>query len=380
MNIRPHALSKTILRVAAIGTVVVLGSQARGDGEAGSFLKSIHHQKTLTSTIPGNGDQNPYAIVVAPVSAGKIKQGDVLVDNFNNKANLQGLGTTIVDFDPATKKMTEVATLPGTLPGCPGGVGLTTAMTMLKTGWIIVGSMPSTDGTTATKGAGCLVVLDANGKIAGTITSPHIDGPWGNMAVVDDGSKVTLFVSNTGFGIGAPKDNSPIVKKANVVRLELTVAKDKPPVLAKDTIVAEGFGEQADKGVFVIGPTGLALGKDGTLFVSDAIDNAITAIPNATTRADSAGTGRAVTKGDMLQRPLALAMTPAGHLLVANGLDGQVVEVDVNTGKQLGAYWADTDKAQTPPGSGDLFGLAMMPSGKGFYYVEDDVNTLVQAD
>ncbi len=380
MNTRPHALSRMIPRIVALGTVVALGSQAHADGEAGSFLNGIHHQKTLASTIPGNGDQNPYAIVVAPVSAGKIKQGDVLVDNFNNKANLQGLGTTIVDFDPATKKMTEVATLPRTLPGCPGGVGLTTAMSMLRTGWIIVGSMPSTDGTTATKGAGCLVVLDPDGKVAGTITSPHIDGPWGNMAVVDDGSKVTLFVSNTGFGIGAPENNPPVVRKANVVRLELMVAKDKPPVLAKDTIVAEGFGEQADKSVFVIGPTGLALGKDGTLFVSDAIDNAITAIPNATTRADSAGTGRAVTKGDMLQRPLALAMTPAGHLLVVNGLNGQVVEVDVRTGKQLGAYWADTDKAQTPPGSGDLFGLAMMPSGKGFYYVEDDVNTLVQAD
>ena len=37
------------------------------------------------------------------------------------------------------------------------------------------------------------------------------------------------------------------------------------------------------------------------------------------------------------------------------------------------------DKAQTPPGSGDLFGLVMTPAGDGFYYVEDDMNTVVLA-
>jgi hypothetical protein len=42
--------------------------------------------------VPVNGDQNPYAVVVAPVSAGKIHKNDVLVDNFNGDKNLQGLG------------------------------------------------------------------------------------------------------------------------------------------------------------------------------------------------------------------------------------------------------------------------------------------------
>jgi len=64
---------------------------------------------------------------------------------------------------------------------------------------------------------------------------------------------------------------------------------------------------------------------------------------------------------------------------VVNGLNGQVVEINPATGKQEAAIWADADEAQTPPGSGDLFGIAMQPDGKGFYYVEDDVNTLVQA-
>jgi hypothetical protein len=344
-----------------------------------AFLKGIRHFTTLSSTVPENGDQNPYAVVVAPVSAGKIQKNDVLVDNFNDRNNLQGLGTTIVAYRPSTKQFSLFASIPRHLSQCPGGVGLTTAMAMLKSGFVIVGSLPSNDGTTATKGTGCLIVLDAQGNVVRTITSPGLNGPWGNMAIVDNGNTATLFVSNTGFGVGAPTDDSPVISKATVLRLTLAIPEGKAPTMTDETVIASGFGEQADKGVFVIGPTGLALGKNGVLYVSDAIGNRIAAIPEALTRTTSAGTGKDITKGGLLQRPLALAMTPNGHLLVCNALNGQVVEIDPVTGKQLAAQWVDVDKAQTPPGSGDLFGLAMTPSGDGFYYVEDDVNTVVLA-
>jgi hypothetical protein len=252
-------------------------------------------------------------------------------------------------------------------------------MTMLKSGWVIVGSLPSQDGTTKTKGQGCLIVLDANGNVAGTITGPNINGPWGNMAVIDNGAAATLFVSNTGFDVGPPDDQPPVVNKATVLRLELSMAGGKPPVVTRQTVIGSGFGEQADKDVFIIGPTGLALGKGGVLYVSDALSNRIAAIPDAATRGDSAGTGRDVTKDGLLKRPLAMTMAPNGHLLVTNGLSGQVVEIDPETGSQIAARWVDANKAQSPPGSGDLFGLVMTPSGDGFYYVEDEVNTLVLA-
>ena len=83
---------------------------------------------------------------------GKIQAGDVLIDNFNDRNNLQGLGSTIVTYTPATKQLSLFAAIPRNLPQCPGGVGLTTAMAMLKSGWVIVGSLPSQDGTTKTKG------------------------------------------------------------------------------------------------------------------------------------------------------------------------------------------------------------------------------------
>jgi hypothetical protein len=370
-------MQRTKAAVFALAALMPLGG-AMAAGQGG-MLESIKRHSLLTSTVPSNGDQNPYAIVVAPVAAGKVQQGDVLVDNFNDRNNLQGLGTTIVRYSPTTKSLSLFAQIPRNLPQCPGGVGLTTAMTMLKSGWVIVGSLPSQDGTTRTKGQGCLIVLDSQGNVSHVFAGPNINGPWGNMAVIDNGSTATLFVSNAGFDVGPPDGEPPVLEKATVLRLDLTIPPGQPPAIAKETVIASGFGEQADKDVFLIGPTGLALGQGGVLYVSDALANRIAAIPNAPARTDSAGTGQTVTKDGFLKRPLAMTMAANGHLIVTNGLNGQVVEIDPATGKQLYARWVDANKAQSPPGSGDLFGIAMTPSGDGFYYVEDEVNALVLA-
>jgi hypothetical protein len=364
-----------IATLALAAPTLAISANAAAEG----LLETIKRHSLLTSTVPANGDQNPYAIVIAPVSAGKIQKDEVLVDNFNDRNNLQGLGTTIVKYNMASKQLTLFAAIQRNLPKCPGGVGLTTAMTMLKSGWVIVGSLPSQDGTTRTKGQGCLIVLDSQGKVTNVIAGPNINGPWGNMAVIDNGTTATLFVSNTGFDVGPPDGEPPVIEKATILRLDLSIPDGKPPVVTKQTVIGQGFGEQADKDVFIIGPTGLALGTNGTLYVSDALANRIAAIPNAAARTDSAGVGDTVTKDGFLKRPLAMTMTPQGHLIVTNGLNGQAVEIDPASGTQLYARWIDANKAQSPPGSGDLFGIAMVPSGDGFIYVEDEVNALVVA-
>jgi hypothetical protein len=372
-----HA-TRAALALAAAATLAGAPLAAHADPQG--LLETVKHHTTLINTVPDNGDQNPYAIFVAPVSSGTVKEGDVLVDNFNNAANLQGTGSTIVDYHPDTKQMTLFATIPRDLKECPGGVGLSTAMTMLKSGWVIVGSTPSNDGTTNTKGAGCMIVLDNTGKIAKVISSPNINDPWGNMAVVDNGDHATLFVSNAGFGVGGADGNPPVFKQATVLRLDLDIPNGQAPVVKSETVVASGFGAQADKGVFLVGPTGLALSADNKLlYVSDAIGNRINVIEDPLTRDTSAGVGRQLTADGLLHRPLAMITTPQGHLLVTNALNGQVVEIDPVAAKQLYARWIDTDKAQTPPGNGDLFGIALTPAGDGFYYVQDDVNTLVLA-
>jgi hypothetical protein len=381
---RGIADAKSLFAAAAV-LASLLAAGAAEAATAPGLLADIHRHVTRTTTVTTNGDLNPYAVIVAPVSAGKIQQGDVLVDNFNNISNLQGTGTTIVDYNPATKKTSLILKLPQQLAQCPGGVGLTTAMTMLKSGWIIVGSTPSTDGTTRTKGDGCLLVLDPNGRLATAWVGPNINGPWGNIATVDNGSTATLFVSMAGFDVPGPEvrdpktGSQPVIDKATVLRLELTIPPGQPPQLTSQTVVASGFGQKADRDAFLVGPTGLALAADDMLYVSDALGNRIVAIADATTRTASAGTGRVVTEGGLLRRPLALIQTAGGHLLACNAQNGQVVEIDPKSGQQLYAQWIDIDQAQSPPGNGDLFGMALTPDGRGFYYVEDDMNTLVEA-
>jgi len=375
---RPHYFSAFTFLLLLGVAAPALADQAHG------LLETVRRHNTLTSTVTDNGDLNPYAVVVAPVSAGRIAKDDVLVDNFNNISNLQGTGTTIVGYRPSTQATYLFARLPQKLPQCPGGVGLTTAMTMLKTGWVIVGSTPSTDGTTATKGDGCVLVLDSTGKLAAAWSGPTINDPWGDMATVDHGATATLFISMAGFGLPAPNviDHAtglPVVlHKATVVRLELAIPDGKPPVLLNQTEVGSGFAARADRDNFLLGPTGLALAPDDTLYVTDGLDNVITAIPHATTRTESAGTGKQVTQGGLLAWPLAMVYTPQGHLLVCNGKDGRLVEVDPVAGKQIYAQWINNDQAQSPPGNGDLFGIAMTPDAHGFYYVMDDVNTLMR--
>ena len=123
----------------------------------------------------------------------------------------------------------------------------------------------------------------------------------------------------------------------------------------------------------MIGPTGLALGPNGTVYVADALANRIAAIPDALFRYTSAGTGTTVTSGSFLNGPLGLGQAPDGDLLSANGGNGQLVETTL-AGQQ--PEWPSVDSSGSPPGAGALFGLAVRPDGKGVYFVDDATNTL----
>ena len=161
-----------------------------------------------------------------------------------------------------------------------------------------------------------------------------------------------------------------------MLRLEISIPQGKPPELVSQTVIGNGFSQRADLANFLFGPTGLALGADDTLYVTDGLDNEITAIPQASTRTTSAGKGTLVTKAGLLAWPLSMVVTDRGHLIVCNGKNGQAVEIDPVAGKQIYAHWLNTNQAQSPPGNGNLFGIALAPDGKSFYYIEDDINAL----
>jgi DNA-binding beta-propeller fold protein YncE len=245
---------------------------------------------------------------------------------------------------------------------------------MLKLGgWMIVGSTPSSGGSTKTAGAGCLIVLSSSGHVAATISGPRIDGPW-DMATADNGSTAALYVTNTLFGVRAP--GQAVVNQGTLLRIELSVSASAPPRVTKETVIASGLPEQASAGAFVVGPTGVAI-IGSTAYVADPLANSVVRIADAATRTTSAGTGTRVTSGGLLHHPIAMVATPDGDLVVTNGLNGDIVEV-TTSGRQVREFAVDPDPAQSPPGSGDLFGLAVAPSGRALYFAKDDTNTLAE--
>src|ERR1700683_5417262 len=263
---------------------------------------------TVASTVPSNGDVNPYGVAVVPASIGKLVQGHILVSNFNNSANLQGTGTTIVDIAPngavSLFAWIDVSNLPG---ACPGGVGLTTALVVLRAGWVIVGSLPTSDGTSATAQAGCLIVLNHAGVVVETITDNLINGPW-DMTALDMGATADLFVTNVLNDTVA--GNGSLVDEGTVVRINLALSETSMPWVASMTTIGSGFPERTDPAALVIGPTGVGLAADGTLYVADSLENRIASISNAVDRTTTAGIGKTVTTNPSLNDPLGLAVRP----------------------------------------------------------------------
>ena len=218
----------------------------------------MHNITTTASTVPANGDVNPYGVALVPVTTGSLVKDDVLISNFNNSANLQGTGTTIDEISPSGELKLFATIDAKSLPGvCPGGAGLTTALVALRSGFVVVGSLPTTDGTAATAQAGCLIILDSGGKAVMTLSGSEISGPW-DMTALDLDWGAVLFVTNVLHGTVAA--NGMVVSEGSVLRiLLLTPAGGTPRELSRTTI-ASGFEERTDPAALVIGPTGLGLG------------------------------------------------------------------------------------------------------------------------
>jgi len=337
-----------------------------------SFIGKFTTTSTIASTLPPNGDVNPYGTAVVQQSQGNLVKGDVLVSNFNNAKNIQGTGTTIVQVSPGGGTATQFARInPHNLPSpCPGGIGLTTALEVLNGGWVVVGSLPTSHGGTVFTGTGCLLVLNSMGKVVETFSGHGLNGPW-DMAEVQSGPFAELFVSNVLNGTAAA--GGQVVHRGTVVRLVLAQSGGNPPQIVGSTVVGSGFPQRTDPAALVIGPTGLGVGANGTLYVADTLSSRIAAIPNAMIRSTSASRGVTVSQGGALNGPLGLAMAPNGHILTVNSGDGNIVET-TPSGIQVATMTLDS--SGMPPGAGALFGLAVAPGGSGVYYVDDAANTL----
>jgi hypothetical protein len=372
-----------------LAALAALALAAAGAGVArpvtATAAPPVSQVTTIASTVPGNGDVNPYGVAVIKKTEGALQQGNVLVSNFNNSANLQGTGTTLVQVNP-NGSVTQFAQIdPAHLPGpCPGGVGLTTALSVLPGGWVVVGSLPTADGTSATAQAGCLLVLDKHGTVRETLSGNGINGPW-DMTSFSHGDHTDLFVTNVLNGTVA--GGGAVVNQGTVLRITLCDrGEDEPPTWEGTTQIGSGFAQRTDPTALVIGPTGVGLSRDGALYVADSVNSAIDVIPDAVHRTTDAGTGTQITSGGKLNGPLGLAVVPEdqatgtravpahpGDILTVNSGDGFLVETTPH-GRQIAKV--QLDNSGTPPGAGALFGIAVAPERGGVYFVDNASNTL----
>jgi hypothetical protein len=364
----PHLRRVESVVLALVATAWPVAASA-----SNAFVAPFNNVMTVASTVPKNGDVNPYGLAVVRRSVGRLVAGNALVSNFNNHRNLQGTGSTIVQISASGNATLFAEVDANELPGaCPGGVGLTTALVALESGWVIVGSLPTKDGTSATMKAGCLLVIDSGGSVVETISGGPINGPW-DMTVSDGGSTASLFVTNVLNGTVAVSPAT--IDEGTVVRIGLSIPSKGAPIVTSETVIGSGFPERTDPAALVVGPTGVGLASDGTLYVADSAGNRIAAIANALHRTTSSR-GTTVSMNGALSDPLGLAIAPNGDILTANGGDGNLVET-TPAGQQVAIKMLDTSPAPPGPnGNGALFGIAVTLSEDGVLFVDDATNTL----
>jgi len=377
---RPWAVLIAVISLAGTTSGVAIATSGAAQAAPQGFLSQFDNVVPGPSTEPANGDVNPYGIVVVPWSTGNLVRGGVLVSNFNDAANAQGTGTTIVQKMP-DGSVIQFAQIDQTSTSgpCPGGIGLTTALSVLPGGWVVVGNLPTTAngpgdaGTPQGTAAGCLLVLNSVGQLVETWAGGNINGPW-DMTSTTIGNTAYLFVTNVLNGTVAAAGNT--VQMGTVVRIKVGLGWGQMPRMESQTVVASGFSERTDLTALVVGPTGVALGWNGTLYVADSVNNRIAAVPNALWRDNTFGVPGGLTLSDdpVLDDPLGMTLAPNGNVLTVNGNNGLVVET---------APWGQTidtasldDTGPAPGGAGDLFGLALVPGGRGLWFVDDGSNTL----
>jgi hypothetical protein len=315
------------------------------------------------STVPGNGDGNPYGVAFVPPgfpAGGTINPGDILISNFNNSMNLQGTGTTIVDV-PSNAPLFQY--FGGTTP-----LGLSTALNVLRRGFVLVGNFPSTDGTLGTATSGSILVIDKNGKLVSTYSDTSVQGPW-DSALFDEGGRALYFVAN---GLNG-----------TIVRYDLDV--DPSGVSFRHpTVIASGYQHVADAVTFVDAPTGLVYdpNKD-VLYVASTQDNAVYAVRDAGDRRHDGGVGTLIYKDPThLHGALGMAMAPNGHLLVTNN-DSPTINPDPNQPSELVEFTVDGEfvkEISLDPTPGGSFGLAVANLGNNtskLAAVDDSVNLLL---
>jgi len=78
-------VAAAVAAAAAITAAAIAAAPAASASQTGPpYLSHFHRLKTIASTVPANGDLNPYGVWIVRDSIGRLHRGNILVSNFNN--------------------------------------------------------------------------------------------------------------------------------------------------------------------------------------------------------------------------------------------------------------------------------------------------------
>jgi len=314
----------------------------------------LQHIKTIGSTVdPQNGDQNPYGLDVAKVDAGLLRSGDLVVCNFNNAANVQGTGTTIIALHPHPKAAPLRIAQNAALLGCD-------ALALAPSDTIWAAAFAANDNP----------LVSSSGALINALAGGPWYGPFGEtFAPAHTPFVAAFYASNAGDG--------------SIVRINI-----RPTGFTFD-VIATGFAVNGGAPGSILGPSGLQYDNQrDALYVIDGADNSVTvlrhvsfipagalAFKNGVPTGVAAFLVRRIIQGAPLNGPISSALLPDGHLVIGNTLDptGTNLLVEITrAGRVVATKNVDTGAA------GALFGMVATGSVEValLYFNDDNDNTV----
>jgi hypothetical protein len=344
-----------------------------------STLSALAKSKmtTIGSTVPTNGDGNPYGLAIAPATAGLITAGDLVVCNFNNSANTQGAGTTIVGLHAT--------------PGAnPGGKPYGIAQDAKLQGCSALAMLPDDSISASAFTANMIPLVTPSGTPNTPFASDSFAQPWSEVYVAAHGGKpAALYVSNF---------------DGSIDRIELN-----GDAQTSFTQIATGFCGSGTAGS-IYAPAGLTYDPSiDTLYIVDTSSFSVVAFANVsgmgvggvvvngncksvakpptpapTFSGPSAASARVIAHGAPLFAPLSAALLGDGDLIVMNAdvniPAGQMPNLAIEVSPVLPGGFVGQPLQLDSGNPGALFGIAATVDGQGHqivYFNDDNANSVV---
>jgi sugar lactone lactonase YvrE len=341
-----------------LGAVAAPLSSASASTPHDRGLLKLYQGKVVdANTNASNGDTNPYGVAVVPQTIGSLVAGNLLIADFNNAGGTSGAGTSIVQVNPQTGMTTDFATAQtlgnAALTG-PVEIAINPANDYVWVGDFGTAADGSASNYLVISPTGALVSVESNATVAGnpslgSWTNPFA-GVWGAAVGVNASTMATSFYWTNIAGTASAAGSGEVWR----------TNPQGPSLPANSTFTPLAVGLPANPSM-LLGPKGLAYDpQNDTLYVTDSANNAVYAIPHAST-ATGPVTPKLLYQNGPLSQPQDLALYPhSGLLVTVNGSAGPRGNNDMVGISTTGMLRGVVDLASRQP-AGGLFGVAPGP-------------------